>query len=630
MPLPIPSGPGSCAELLVQSISDYAIYMLDPAGYVATWNTGAERFKGYTAQEIIGHHFSQFYTEEDRAVGLPGTVLDIAAREGRFEGEGWRVRKDGTHFWAHVVIDAIRDDAAAVVGFAKVTRDATERRRAEEELRRSEERFRLLVEGVTDYAVYMLAPHGQIISWNAGAERLKGYTASEIVGQHFSRFYTPDDVAAGLPTTALQRALDDGHYSAEGWRVRKDGQRFWASAVLNSIHAPNGSLLGFAKITRDLTERREAQLALERSQEAFFQSQKLEAIGKLTGGVAHDFNNILAAILGSLTLAERRLERGENIGDFLANARKAAERGATLTQRMLAFARKQELTLEPTDIAAVVEDMSDMLKRTIGQDIAIQIDLPDYLPPVCADKAQLELGLLNLVVNARDAMPEGGCVVIGAHPHAKASEPSVGLFVRDEGHGMDAETLSRAVEPFFTTKGVGRGTGLGLSVVEGLSEQIGGRLEISSRPGEGTTAEIIIPIAEGVVVEASEPCSSAPYREGAPTGLDVLAVDDDVLVLLNTVMMLEDLGHTVHQTTSPTEALALLETNQFDLLITDYSMPGLSGSALIKKARALKSDQRAIVISGYVELPDDEVLDVPRLSKPFSESELAEIIASTV
>ena len=251
-------------RMLIEAVSDYAIYMLDPEGLISSWNPGARRFKGYEESEILGEHFSRFYTEADREAGLPRRALEIAAREGKFEGEGWRCRKDGTRFWAFVVIDAIRDRSGNLLGFAKITRDLTERKLAEEELRKSEEQFRLLVQGVTDYAIYMMTPAGQVSSWNAGAERIKGYRPEEIIGKHFSQFYTEEDRQAGIPQIALETAAREGRFEKEGWRIRKDGSKFVANVVIDAIRAPDGKLLGFAKITRDITERREAERTLRR------------------------------------------------------------------------------------------------------------------------------------------------------------------------------------------------------------------------------------------------------------------------------------------------------------------------------------------------------------------------------
>ena len=399
---------GERFRLPVGSVTDYAILLLDEAGQVASWNPGAERSRGYSEREIVGQPSSRFFTDEDRAAGMPERALRVAATEGHFEFEGWHVRKDGTRFWAHTVIDPIRNDTGKPMGFAMITHDLAVRKQTQEALRRSEERFRLLVQSVTDYAIYMLDAHGYVTNWNAGAMRIKGYAPEDIIGQHFSRFYTEEDRIAGLPELGLATAAREGRFEAEGWRVRNDGSRFWAHAIIDAIRDDDGRLLGFAKVTRDITERREAQLALEQAREAFFQAQKMEAIGKLTGGVAHDFNNLLAAVLGSLDLARKRLPAESDALRFINNAIMAAERGATLTQRMLAFARKQELKLEAVDTAALVHNMAELLQRTLGAQVTVDTCFPSTLPTVLADPVQLELAIINLAVNARDAMRGAG------------------------------------------------------------------------------------------------------------------------------------------------------------------------------------------------------------------------------
>ncbi|WP_211259589.1 PAS domain-containing protein, partial [Belnapia moabensis] len=280
-------------RLLVEAVVDYAIFLLDSEGRVRTWNPGAQRLKGYAPAEIVGQPFSIFFTDEDRRLGRPGAILVAARRDGRTESEGWRVRKDGTRFWALAVLDAVRDRDGQVIGFAKVTRDMTERRAAQQALVQSERRFRLLVHGVTDYAIFMLDPEGRVAEWNSGARRIKGYETREIIGQHFSRFYTEPDRAAAVPQRALEQARTEGRFEAEGWRVRKDGKHFWASVVIEAIHDEDGALVGFAKITRDITERREAQQAADEARERLSEMQRLEALGELVGGVAHNYNNLI-------------------------------------------------------------------------------------------------------------------------------------------------------------------------------------------------------------------------------------------------------------------------------------------------------------------------------------------------
>ncbi len=623
-------------ELLVQSVTDYAIYMLDPMGIVASWNAGARRFKGYEADEIIGQHFSRFYTPEDQASGVPATALYTAEHHGRFEAEGWRVRKDGERFWANVVIDPIRSPDGRLLGFAKVTRDLTERRAAQDALRASEERFRLLVQSVTDYAIYMLDPVGTVTSWNMGAERFKGYKTEEILGQNFSRFYSEEDRLAGLPSRALHTAQSVGRFEAEGWRIRKDGSRFWANVVIDPIRTPDGTLLGFAKITRDLTERREAQRTIDEARDAIIQTQKMDAIGKLTGGVAHDFNNLLAVIVGSLDLARQRLATGGDIARYLDNAMTAAERGATLTQRMLAFARKQELKLQSVDCVILMQGMAELFRTTLGAAVAIEMRFPPVLGAAHADPSQLELALLNLAVNARDAMPDGGRIIVDAaqttvvqdeRPDLDAGD-YIRLSVIDEGEGMDAATLERATEPFFTTKGVGKGTGLGLSMVHGFAQQCGGSLTITSEQGIGTSVSLWLPMAE-TDADARHVAMIVEEMHDPNTPLVILAVDDDDLVLMNTAGMLEDLGHTVFQASSGADALRLLECGSVDLVVTDHAMPGMTGAQLADAIEQMQPGLPVVIVTGFAELPPHTTQRL-RLDKPFKQAELVRTVATAM
>ncbi len=628
-------------RLLVDAITDYAIYMLDPAGIVTSWNPGAQRFKGYTADEIIGRHFSRFYTEEEQRNGVPKLVLETAAREGRFESEGWRVRKDGSRFWANVVIDAIRSNSGQLIGFAKVTRDLTERRKADEALRKSEEQFRLLIQGVTDYAIYMLDPEGRVASWNAGAQRIKGYLAEEIIGKHFSCFYTGAERQVGIPAKGLDAARREGRWEREGLRVRKDGSTFWAHVVIDAIRDPNGKVVGFAKVTRDITERKLAQAELEKARESSLQSQKMEAIGQLTGGVAHDFNNMLAVVIGSLELLKRRAARGDK--DFLRFADSAldgAERAAALTRRLLAFARQQPLAPQSIECNKLVAGMSDLLTRTLGELIKVQTVLAGGLWRTFVDPSQLEAAIVNLAVNSRDAMPEGGKLTVetanASLDEAYAAQNAgvqagqyVLISVTDTGEGMTPEVIAKAFEPFFTTKDVGKGTGLGLSQVFGFIKQSSGHVKIYSGPGEGTTVKLYLPrlLAATADVERASPHGEEPIPVGSADTL-VLVVEDEPRMLRLATEAFRDLGYGVLQADSPTMALGIIaERPDISLLFTDVVMPGMSGRQLAERALHQRPDLKVIYTTGFSRdaFIRNGLLDhgINFLSKPFSLDQLA-------
>ncbi|WP_207284337.1 PAS domain-containing sensor histidine kinase [Pseudomonas sp. FW300-N2A2] len=622
-------------RLLIDAVIDYAIYMIDPDGIITSWNAGARRFKGYEEAEILGQHFSRFYTEEDRLKGMPQRALDTAIREGRFEGEGWRVRKDGTHFWCHVVIDPILDSTGKLLGFAKITRDLTDRKMAEEVLKQSEQQFRLLVQSVTDYAIYMLDADGRLTNWNPGAQRIKGYLPEEVIGQHFSMFYTPEDRAAGEPKRTLDIAIREGRFENKGWRVRKDGTRFLAHVVVDPIWGDTGTLLGFAKITRDITEATRAQQALEQTREALFQAQKMQAIGQLSGGIAHDFNNLLTVILGNLEIVRKRIGDDSKITRLLDNATQGALRGVALTQRMLAFARRQELKTESVEIPTLVEGITGLLRSSLGPSVVLETRFTETIEPVWADKNQLELAVLNLATNARDAMPHGGKLLISARSEDAGDHPSlrpmtgryVCLSINDTGEGMDDATLAVAMDPFFTTKGVGKGTGLGLSMVHGFIEQLGGRFILKSQKGKGTTAELWIPVAtQGSIAKPAQEEAAPPVPR-----LCVLVVDDDSLVLTSTCLLLEDLGHQVISAVSGAQALTVLDSEQvIDLVITDMAMPQMNGAQLAQAIRSIRPDLPIILATGYAERLEGFATKLPRLSKPFTQLNLVEIIASTL
>jgi PAS domain S-box-containing protein len=584
-------------QLLINAVTDYAIYMLDSDGYVATWNPGARRFKGYEAEEIIGRHFSTFFTPEDREAGVPAHALRTAAAEGRFEAEGWRIRKDGTRFWVNAVLDPIWDDEGKLIGFAKITRDDTEKRQTSLALLESERRFRTLVQGVKDYALYMLDPDGVVSNWNTGAESIKGYKAGEIVGQHFSRFYTEEDRAAGEPQRALATALAEGKYENEAWRVRRDGTRFYASVVIDPIHDEDGTLLGFAKITRDITERRKASEELEEARAALFQSQKLQALGELTGGVAHDFNNLMTVIRGSAELLTRPGLTEEKRARYLQAILDTADRASTLTSHLLAFGRRQSLKPEVVDLNLRLDAFAEVVGRTLGGQFEVKLDLAPSLPPVEVDLAQLETALLNAAFNARDAMPEGGKLCLATRHLPGEGGGEVMVEIADTGSGMSAEVLDRAFEPFFTTKPVGEGTGLGLSQIHGFAAQAGGRAEIRSAPGEGTAVRIILPATD----KAFGRGAASGQVDKPPRGLSVLLVEDNDHVREFACHLLDELGYRVVTASSAEEALERLEVEPVDILFSDVVMPGLSGIELGRLARERNPDLPVLLASGYSE-----------------------------
>ena len=495
-----------------------------------------------------------------------------------------------------------------------------------------EGRYRLLIEAVTDYAVYLLDPLGIVTTWNPGAQRFKGYTSGEIIGQHFSRFYTEQDREAGVPARALELAKREGKFEAEGWRVRKDGSCFWAYVVIDAIrHPSSGEIVGFAKITRDLTERKEAEEKLEKAREFSLQAQKLEAIGQLTGGIAHDFNNLLTAVLGSLELLRKRLPDDPRSIALLENAAQGAQRGTNLTKRMLAFARNYELNKEVIGIPDLVRGMTELLQRSLGPTFNLETHFPLILKPVEVDSNQLELALLNLTLNARDAMSDGGDIILAAREENVADAHlglEVGKYIRisvtDTGEGMDETTLRRATEPFFTTKGIGKGTGLGLSMVHGFAEQSGGRFILRSQKDRGTTAELWLPVAKASA-QPVVPAPAVPAKSLRP--LTILAVDDDALVLMNTVGMLEDLGHTVFEAYSGKEALEILRReDSIDLVVTDQAMPKMTGTELAKVIRSEWPDIPVLLATGYADMTQRDEIGLPKLTKPYLQHNLAAAI----
>ena len=492
---------GELHRLLVQSVDDYAIFALDPDGYILSWNAGAQRFKGYTAEEIIGKHFSIFYPREKIEERFPDFELKEAARVGRFEDEGWRIRKDGTRFWANVVITALHDPSGTLVGFAKVTRDLTERRMADEALRESEERFRLLVQSVRDYAIFMLDPTGHITTWNAGAERIKGYTADEIIGQHFSIFYPQEDLDDGKPARELEIATRTGVYEEEGWRLRKDGSRFWASVVITAMRRPDGSLAGFAKVTRDLTERRAAQdRAIEAARQAAASDEANRAKSDFLAAMSHELRTPLNAIGGYtelLAMGVRGPVNKDQIDD-LERIKRSQQHLLGIINDILNFSRIEagratyDLTAVP--LSGVIEAVGQMvLPQAIAKGIKLEVRECPPTVVAWADKSKVDQILLNLLSNAIKFTNEGRvtleCGLLDAQ--------RVAITVTDTGLGIPADQLEKIFEPFVQ---VGRsltqgheGTGLGLAISRDLAIAMAGDILVTSVVGHGSQFRLILP-----------------------------------------------------------------------------------------------------------------------------------------
>lgn len=491
-----------------------------------------------------------------------------------------------------------------------------------------------LIDSIRDCAIYMIDRTGHVISWNPGAERIKGYSADEIVGRHFSEFYTPEDRHQGMPARALSTAERTGKFEGEGWRVRKDGTKFWASVLIDALRSPDGELTGFAKITRDMTERR-------LMQEQLHQSQKMEAIGHLTGGVAHDFNNLLTVILGNLdTLSQELPSEQVRWQRRVDHALRAAERAASLTQQLLAFARRQPLRPKPVEINRLLARWAEMIRRMLPENIDIRRIEDAAAGMAEVDANQLESALLNLIVNARDAMPTGGTLTVETATAQLTQDDTrllpdlapgnyVLIHITDTGAGMSPEVLDRAFDPFFTTKPLGQGTGLGLSQVFGFVKQSGGHIKIYSRAGQGTTVKIYLPQLGATDDHADKSLLAAETR--SPRGETILVVEDNDAVRSFTTDTLREFGFQVLEAVDASEALKILDRNRaVDLLFTDIGLPGLNGRELAATVQRRYPKVRLLFTSGYAQMPlpatSSALMKTPLLSKPFTRAQLYERI----
>jgi PAS domain S-box-containing protein len=651
-------------KLLVDSVRDYAIFMLDPDGHVLTWNPGAQRFKGYRADEIIGQHFSRFYPSEALASGLPDYELKVASKTGVFEDEGWRVRKDGTLFWANVVITAMRNAQGELIGFAKVTRDLTQRRGHEEELRRSEERFRLLIEGVADYAIFMLDPNGQVATWNSGAERIKGYTATEIIGQHFSVFYPDEARESRWPEHELQVAAEKGTFTDIGWRLRKDGTTFWANVTITALRDDAGKLLGYAKITRDLTEakrveaienvnqQREEMLDAERS--ARMTAQRATRLkDEFLATLSHELRTPLSAILGWTQVLLRGAtpkgpdEQKRAIEVIDRNARAQVQLIDDLLDLSRIMTGKLRLDLHQVSFSSIVEAAVDSAKPAAeAKGIRLKAILGAGQDVVSADSNRLQQVVWNLLTNAIKFTPKGGQVQV----LLQRVNSHLELTVSDTGVGIPPNYLPNVFDRFSqkdtsTTRAFG-GLGLGLAICKQLVELHGGVITaVSEGEGKGATFSVHLPLSIVQLEQQSAP-RIHPTAETQPgemlslprlDGVQVFAVDDepDARELLRTV--LEDQGAKVTSFASAEEALSALKTLKPTVLVCDVGMPKMDGYQLIRKLRAEESRSEripALALTAFARAEDRKRSLIAgyqaHLAKPFDVGELVLVIADLV
>jgi PAS domain S-box-containing protein len=659
-------------RLLVDSIVDYGIFTLDIDGHISSWNRGAQRIKGYRADEIIGKHFSIFYSPEEVATGKCELELKIAAEEGRFEDEGWRIRKDGTKFWANVVITAVRNEAGTLVAFGKVTRDLSERRRAEDELKRSEERLRLLIASVKDYAIFILDPSGRVATWNPGAERLKGYSADQIIGQHFSRFYPEEDIRAGKCEMELRVAQQVGRFEDEGWRLRRDGSRFWANVVITPIRDEDGTLVGFAKVTRDLSERKrheEERIALARTEEARRAAEenqeraralaedlrrardKAEEATRLKDDflatVGHELRTPLSAILGWA----RMLQGGSLDATKTARAIDAIVRNAVAQNHIVddlldvsrIVAGQLRLDIDFLDVSQVVNAAIDSVRAAAdAKGVALQVVANPEAGVIKGDSGRLQQVLWNLLSNAVKFTPRGGRVYLTL----RRVHSSVEIEVADTGKGIAPEFLPRVFERFAQQEGSNTrkagGLGLGLAIAKHLVELHGGTVEAhSDGEGRGATFIVRLPLAP---VRASLPTTVAA---GAATvdqiafppelkQLKILVVDDEADARQMVQSVLEGGAAIVKVAASAAEALEMIRGYKPDVIVSDVGMPETDGYEFIRRLRQLPREEGgripAVALTAYARADDRRKALLAgfqnHAAKPMDPQELVVVIAN--
>ena len=615
-------------RLLVEAVKDYGIFMPDPAGNVSSWNPGAEKSKGYTSAEIIGQHFSRFYTAEAVAAGKPQRGLDLALENGRYEVEEQRLRKDGSTFWAIVTITDIQDAFGAHIGFANVTRDITERKEGEQRLRESELQFRQMA-NTAPVIIWITNTAGNTTFVNEQWSKFTSQAAEQTIGSGWVQWVHPDDQAdvTARWTTANERHSD---FRVEFRIKHHNGSYHWVLAFAQPRVSPDGEFHGYIGCVFDINENRKLEAQLR-------QSQKMEAIGQLAGGVAHDFNNLLTVISGYSELLLGMLPPNDPKREAVKEISEAGERAAGLTRQLLTFSRRAVLETRVLDLNDVVRETEKLLRRTLGEDVLLTVVLDPNISRVKIDAGQMGQVLMNLAVNARDAMPQGGKLTLetvdvhldedyaALHGECRPGR-YVKLAVTDTGCGMTPETKAHVFEPFFTTKGPGLGTGLGLATVYGIVKQSGGTIELYSEPGHGTSFKIYLPAVDEPLHALAGESNRTKVTGGTET---VLVVEDEDAVRAIAVLALQTQGYTVLHTDSGKKVARILEKHpgRIDMLVTDVVMPGMSGRELAESLVAQFPDLKVLYVSGYT---DDSVIrhgilqvEVAFLQKPYTPLSLA-------
>ena len=589
--------PAILFKLAAEQTQDYAVFLLDVEGRILTWNSGARQIKGYAREDIVGRHFSVFYTREAVESGWPAHELKVAAREGRFEDEGWRVRKDGSQFWANVIITALRDENGQLLAFSKITRDLTQRKLHEEALRQTEERFRLLVEGVVDYAIFMLNNDGTVTSWNGGAERIHGYRREEIVDKHFSRFYLPEDADAGKPWAELARARRDGRVEDEGWRVRKNGDRFWARVVVTALHDSAGNLRGFAKVTQDLTERRHLR-DLEKA---------AQNVNEFIAMLAHELRNPLAPIRNAVQVLAKTPDGHPARAAMLESIERQSALLGRIVDDMLDITQitRGTLTLQRSEI-----DLADVVRRAVEIVVpmiesgahTLDVQLAPERLFVDADSDRLTQLVANLLNNAARYTPHGGRISV----EGDVEQDWAVLRVRDNGQGIAPEMLQRIFDMFVQGRSamerIKGGLGIGLALARKIAELHGGRLEArSAGPNKGSEFTLHLPLVRKhqnmaeVRTDEPEPAAKSLKRQR------ILVVDDNVDAAIALGMLLDSIGHETRVVHDGTDALNAALEFRPDIVLLDLGMPGLDGYEVAKRLRASKKNKsmRIIAVTGW-------------------------------